>query len=81
MSNLTIRRIDPTVKDRLRMQAAAHGHSMEEEARRILSSALGGDSAMGENAFDRLRTPFRGLDTVDLPLPQRSLAREVPDIG
>ena len=39
MANLTIRRIDAAVKDRLRVRAAEHGHSMEEEARRILGLA------------------------------------------
>lgn len=36
MASLTIRKLDPKVKERLRLQAAQHGHSMEEEACRLL---------------------------------------------
>ena len=79
MANLTIRRIDPVVKDRLRRQAAAHGHSMEEEARRILSAGVPQETAQPENAFDLLRAPFIGLGDIELELPERSRARDVPD--
>jgi plasmid stability protein len=40
VTQLTIRRLDPTVIDGLKKRAAAAGHSMEEEARRILSEAI-----------------------------------------
>ena len=40
MASLTIRKLDETLKSRLRMRAAAHGRSMEEEARVILREAL-----------------------------------------
>jgi plasmid stability protein len=40
MANPTIRKLDPAVKDRLRLRAAWHGHSMAEEARRILADAV-----------------------------------------
>lgn len=79
MANLTIRRLDPAVKDRLRRQAAAHGHSMQEEARRLLSVGLAEETAQVENAFEWLRAPFLGLGDVELELPKRSPAREVPD--
>lgn len=36
MASLTIRNLDDATKAQLRLQAARHGHSMEEEARRIL---------------------------------------------
>ncbi len=39
MANLTIRKLEPATKERLRLRAARRGHSMEEEARRILSEA------------------------------------------
>ena len=38
MSSITIRNLDPAVKERLRVRAAEHGHSMEAEARRILQT-------------------------------------------
>jgi plasmid stability protein len=40
MSRITVRNLDPTLKERLRVRAASHGHSMEAEARRILREAL-----------------------------------------
>ena len=40
MSSITIRNLDPAVKERLRIRAAQHGHSMEAEARNILQSTL-----------------------------------------
>jgi len=40
VTQLTIRRLDQTVVDGLKKRAAAAGHSMEEEARRILSEAV-----------------------------------------
>ncbi len=43
MSNLTIRRLDATLKRRLRVQAAERGRSMEEEVRHILATSLSGE--------------------------------------
>lgn len=40
MATLTIRRISDALKARLRVQAAEHGVSMEEEVRRILHDSL-----------------------------------------
>jgi len=40
MASITIRRLDEAIKNRLRLRAAEHGHSMEEEARSILRDAL-----------------------------------------
>ena len=43
MASITVRKIEDELKQRLRVRAAEHGHSMEEEARSILRSALGED--------------------------------------
>lgn len=40
MAQLVVRNLDDQLKERLRQAAAAHGHSMEEEARVILHKAL-----------------------------------------
>jgi plasmid stability protein len=40
MAVMTIRNIDDAIKNRLRLRAAMHGRSMEDEARDILRSAL-----------------------------------------
>ena len=43
-SNLIIRNLEESVKQKLRMQAASHGRSMEAEAREILTRAMKGVS-------------------------------------
>ena len=75
LANLTIRKLDPAVKERLRVRAAQRGHSMEEEARRILSETLKAESI---NAFDRLRRHFADIGGIDLELLPRQPGREPP---
>ena len=75
VSNLTIRKLDPGLKERLRVRAALHGLSMEEEARRILGQVL--TSAVADG-FDRLHRHFADLDDVALKLPERQQGREPP---
>ena len=41
MASITIRNLDDDVKRRLRVRAAEHGRSMEEEARDILRQVVG----------------------------------------
>ena len=41
MGTLTIRNLDDRVKRKLRERAAAHGVSMEQEARSVLAEAVG----------------------------------------
>ena len=55
MAQIVIRNIDAAVVDALRRRAAAYGISMEEQARRALTSAVGLDR---EEAVHRL-TEFR----------------------
>lgn len=40
MATLTVRDLDDSVRDRLRVRAAQHGRSMEAEARAILTEAV-----------------------------------------
>ena len=40
MATLTIRNIDPAIKERLRVRAAEHGRSMEAELRAILNETV-----------------------------------------
>ena len=80
MATLTIRNIDAAVKERLRVRAAQHGHSMEAEARRILQRALAREEgrSLGENFYDRIHARFAALGGVDLELPPREPGREPP---
>jgi len=77
MSSITIRNLDPAIKERLRIRAAEHGHSMEAEARRILQSALtGAGRATGRTLYERIRARFEPLGGVDLGLLPREPDRE-----
>jgi plasmid stability protein len=79
MATLTIRNLDPTVKERLRVRAAQHGHSMEAEARRILQRALAKQDVGGSmNLAERIHARFAALGGVELELPPREPGREPP---
>lgn len=41
MAAITVRNLDDAVRDKLRLRAASHGHSMEAEVRSILAEAVG----------------------------------------
>ena len=51
MASLLVRGLDDKLKRQLRIRAAENGRSMEEEARRILRTAL--DVPSPEEEFDR----------------------------
>ena len=80
MATLTIRNIDAAVKERLRIRAAQHGHSMEAEARRILQTTLSKEPSRssGPGLAERIHARFAALGGVDLELPPREPAREPP---
>jgi len=78
MASLTIRRLDESVKSRLRVRAAQRGRSMEEEARQILHLALAGESAGQPNLADRIRKRFASLGGVELPGMAREPMRRPP---
>ena len=79
MATLTIRNLDQTVKERLRVRAAEHGRSMEAEARRILQTALAGPPHSAQrNLYERIHARFAALGGVDLDLPPRAEVREPP---
>jgi plasmid stability protein len=82
MSTLTIRNLDPALKAKLRVRAAEHGRSMEEEARVILRHALAATQPAPPadglaDAISAIVRPIGGLD--DLELPPRWGMRDPPD--
>lgn len=77
MASLTIRNLDDAIKERLRVRAAMHGHSMEEEARMILRKAVGG--VTGDKLWTHSREFFGGDNGIEIDLPNRSLDRAAPD--
>ncbi len=75
MATLTIRNLDEGTKALLRIQAARHGRSMEEEARTILREAIAAkqpSAATKQGLGRRIHAHFAPLGGVDLELPQRS---------
>jgi antitoxin FitA len=82
MATLTIRNVDDVVKERLRVRAARHGHSMEAELRAIVAEALEQDEQRGAlslaEAIRRRFAPFGGVELE--PHPQMP-AREPPDFS
>ena len=79
MASITIRNLDPAVKERLRVRAAEQGHSMEAEARRILQTALSDPGKPpAHNLYERIHDRFAALDGVELELPAREPVREPP---
>ena len=76
MASITIRNIEDDLKERLRVRAARHGHSMDEEARIILRRAAGGIS--GAELLEISANLFGEKHGVELELPSRVPEREVP---
>ncbi len=74
MATLTIRNLDERTKAQLRIQAARHGRSMEEEARTILRSAIEAQQpvAGGKGLGSHIHERFAQLGGVELELPERS---------
>lgn len=68
MANLSIRKLDDDTIQRLRIRAAHHQVSMEEEARRILRQAVNAPKRLGD-----LSVRFFGAGSgVELELPQHA---------
>jgi plasmid stability protein len=80
MATLTIRQLDEKTKSRLRIQAAHHGRSMEEEARDILRSVLTPSPPAGANLADAIRRRFAVFGGLELELPPRDAMRHAPDL-
>lgn len=76
---ITIRKLEETVKNQLRVQAAEHGRSMEEEAREILRNALNPSAAEPVDLSITVRRRFAALGGVDLPETTREPIRRAPD--
>jgi plasmid stability protein len=79
MATLTIRNLDAALKERLRVRAALHGHSMEAEVRRILQDTLKEpERPKAANLYQRIRARFAPLGGVDFDLPPREQAPDPP---
>lgn len=68
MANLSVRKLDDDVFSKLRLRAAAHGVSMEEEIRRILKQAVANPIKLGDMAVQL----FGEQQGVELELPKHT---------
>jgi plasmid stability protein len=81
MASITIRNLDEQTKARLRVRAAHHKRSMEDEARNILRAVLAEQIGSSRNLADAIRARFEPLGGVELRLPARAPMREPPKPG
>jgi plasmid stability protein len=77
MASITIRNLDDSIKRRLRIRAAEHGRSMEEEARDILRQVVG-DGRPAHNLAASIRARVAPTGGADLDLPAREPMPEPP---
>ena len=82
MASITIRKLDESLKRKLRVRAAHRNHSMEDEARDILRAALAQEESRGgDNLADAMHKRFKPLGGLELKLPKRGPGREPPDFS
>jgi plasmid stability protein len=66
MASITIDGLGEAIEERLRVRAARHGRSIEEEAREILKIGVATDEQPG-NLADSIRARFEPLGGFELP--------------
>lgn len=67
MASLSVRKIDKAVYERLRVRAALHGVSMEEEVRKIIVQAVSAPMQISEV----FKKHFGAQNGVELSIPER----------
>jgi plasmid stability protein len=76
MASITIRQLEESTKRKLRMRAASHGRSMEQEAREILKTALSQQEEPTKDLGKAIREIFAPLGGVELQIPPRGPIRD-----
>lgn len=77
MASITIRNLDDEIKHKLRVRAAMHGRSMEEEAREILRRVMR-EAAPPRDLAAAIRSRLAPSARANLELPAREPMREPP---
>jgi antitoxin FitA len=78
MTQITIRNVDEAVRLKLRVRAAAKGRSLEAELRDILAHAAL-EVEVPLQVGRSIRQRFKRVGGVELDVPARSKARDVPN--
>jgi len=76
VASMTIRNLDENLQARLRVQAAQHGRSMEDEAKDILRAALSAEPSRSQSLVEAIRARIEPLGGVELDLPSRDAIRQ-----
>ncbi|MGB0844027.1 MAG: FitA-like ribbon-helix-helix domain-containing protein [Alphaproteobacteria bacterium] len=88
MGSITVRNLDGSIKEKLRVRAALNGHSMEAEVRQMIQTSLNSDERNNNKSsaatiFSRLFSDdqHEGSDDVEISsyLPSREAARKIPN--
>lgn len=66
MASIVIRDLEESTKRKLKIRAATHGRSMEQEAREILKNALAQTSRKSTSLAESIRAIFAPLGGVEL---------------
>ena len=81
MTSITVRNLDESVKKSLRMRAALHGWSMEQEVRQILQQTVAPEQAGQISFAERVNRRFAGLKADSIPNPPRKTSRLPPEFA
>lgn len=73
MTGISVRKLDEETLRRLKLQAARHGVSMEEEVRRILARGVGLDQSVGEMAEKVFGDIWRESEAESFEVPSRDI--------
>jgi antitoxin FitA len=76
MGSITVRKLEESTKRKLRLRAARNGHSMEQEAREILKTALSQPEGQPQDLVEAIRRRFAPFGGVDLKIPPRGPIRD-----
>ena len=79
MASMMIRNLDDELKAKLRVEAALHGNSMEEEVRCILRKTLK-HSPAPKGLGSRIAQRFGAIGGVELELPARDEQPRAPEL-
>ena len=79
MASITIRRLEDSTKQRLRVRASRNGRSMEEEARQILKVALSEKAVPELSLYESIRRIIDPLGGVNLPAVPRGPMKPPPN--
>ena len=78
MATLTIQDLEDSVEAKLRVRAAKHGRTTEDEARNILRAAVEGADTEPESLYQAIRRIVEPFGGFELELPPRENMRDPP---